>query len=76
YPLITIVIDALNKCNLGKRCNLLKMLEKILWESSRLVKIFVLSRDNYNIVFRLQRYLNLEIKFNRNSNNIAVFIKD
>jgi len=76
YPLTTIVIDALNECNLKKRRDLFKELEKILQESSRLVKIFISSRDNYNIVLRLQRYLNLEIKSNRNSDDITVFIKD
>ena len=76
YPLTTIIIDALDECNPGKRCDLLKELGKILRESSGLVKIFVSSRDDYDIVFRLQRYPNLEIKSNRNSDDIAVFVKD
>jgi hypothetical protein len=76
YPVTTIVIDALDECNPEKRFDLLKSLGKILRESSALVKIFVSSRDDHDIVFRLQRYPNLEIKSDRNSNDIAAFVKD
>ena len=75
YLLTTIVINALNKYNLGKWLNLFKVLENILQELSRLVKIFVLSRDDYNIVILLQCYLNLEINLDRNSDNIIAFVK-
>ncbi|RYP43836.1 hypothetical protein DL768_009643 [Monosporascus sp. mg162] len=76
YPLTTIMIDALDECDPRKRLDLLKALEKILRESSGLVKIFVSSRDDQDIVFRLQRYPNLEIKSDRNSDDIAVFVKN
>lgn len=76
YPLTTIVIDALDECNPEKRCDLLKSLEKILRESSTLVKIFVSSRDDHDIFFRLQRYPNLEIKSDRNGDDIAAFVVD
>jgi hypothetical protein len=76
YPLTTIVIDALDECNPEKRRDLLKALEKILRESSTLVKIFVSSRDDHDIVLRLQYYPNLEIKSDMNSDDIAVFVKD
>jgi len=76
YPLTTIVIDALDECDPEKRCHLLKSLEKILRESSGLVKMFVSSRDDHDIVLRLQRYPNLEIKSDRNGNDIAAFVKD
>jgi hypothetical protein len=76
YPLATIVIDALDECNPEKRYDLLKALEKILRESSTLVKIFVSSRDDHDIVFRLQRYPNLEIKSDRNNDDIVAFVKD
>lgn len=76
YPLTTIVIDALDECNPEKRRDLLKALEKMLRESSTLVKIFISSRDDHDIVFRLQRYPNLDMKSDRNSDDIAVFVKD
>lgn len=76
YPLTTILIDALDECDPGKRRDLLKCLEKILQESSGLVKIFVSSRDDQDIVFRLQHYPELEIKSDKNSDDIAVFVKN
>jgi hypothetical protein len=76
YPLTTIVIDALDECNPEKRHDLLKALQSILRESPTLVKIFVSSRDDYDIVFRLQHYPNLEIESNRNSDDIVAFVKD
>jgi hypothetical protein len=38
--------------------------------------MFVSSRDDHDIVFRLQRYPNLEIKSDRNGNDIAAFVMD
>ena len=65
-------INAIQK----KKTNLLKTLKTILQESSRLVKLFVSSRDNQNIIYHLQNYPNLNIASNRNINNITSFIKD
>jgi hypothetical protein len=76
YPLTTIVIDALDECDPRKRRDLLEKLEQILRESSGLVKIFVSSRDDHDIMYRLQHYPNLEIKSDRNSDDIKVFVKD
>jgi hypothetical protein len=74
YPLTTIVIDALDECNPKKRGDLLKVLEQILHESTSLVKIFVSSREDHDIVLRLQHYPNLDIKSDRNSDDIAAFV--
>lgn len=41
-----------------------------------LVKIFISSRDDHDIVLRLQRYPNLDIKSTRNSDDIAAFVKN
>jgi hypothetical protein len=71
-----IMIDAMDECNHKKRAYLLKALERILRESNGLVKIFVSSRDDHDIVLRLHRYPNLEIKSNRNSDDITRFVKD
>jgi len=76
YPLTTIVIDAMDECDPQKRHELLKAFEKILRSSSSLVKIFVSSRNDQDIVLRLQHYANLEIDSRRNSDDIARFVKD
>ena len=50
YPLTTIVIDALDECDPERRTVPLETLESILQESSSMVKIFVSSRDDQDIV--------------------------
>jgi hypothetical protein len=46
YPMIIIIIDALDECDPSKRADLLEALEQILQNSSNLVKIFISSRDD------------------------------
>ena len=76
YPLTTIVIDALDECNPDDQRVLLKAIEEILRRSSGLVKVFISSRNDHDIVSRLEEYPNLEITSDRNSDDIAVFVKD
>ena len=75
YPLTTIVIDALDECDPGKRADLLENLEIILQQSSNLIKVFVSSRDDQDIVFHLQDYPNLEIASDRNRDDIVAFAR-
>jgi hypothetical protein len=75
YPLTTMVIDALDECDPEKRTDLLETLETILRESSSLVKIFVSSRDDQDIVCHLQDYPNLEVASDRNMDDIASFVR-
>jgi hypothetical protein len=75
YPLTTIVIDALDECDPDKRADLLEALEEILQQSSRLVKIFVSSRDDQDIVCHLQDYPNLELASDRNMDDISSFVR-
>lgn len=75
YPLTLIVIDAFDECDPDKRADLLEALEAILRESSSLVKIFISSRDDQDIVFQLKQYPNLEISSDRNGDDIAKFVK-
>jgi hypothetical protein len=76
YPLTTIVIDAMDECKPQKRHKLLEALEKLLQDSSSLVKIFVSSRNDQDIVWRLRLYPNLEIDSRRNSDDIARFVNN
>ena len=75
YPLTTIVIDALDECDPENRADLLETLETILQESSHLVKIFVSSRDDQDIVCHLKDYPNLEISSDRNTDDILSFVR-
>ncbi|KAF2194322.1 hypothetical protein K469DRAFT_783362 [Zopfia rhizophila CBS 207.26] len=76
YPLTKIIIDAMDECDPWKRRELLKALEQILRDSSNLVKVFISSRNDQDIVLRLQHYPSLEIDSRRNGDDIARFVKD
>lgn len=53
---------------------MLEALEGFLQDSSSLVKIFVSSRDDQDIVLRLSSYPSLKIASHRNSDDIARFV--
>jgi hypothetical protein len=74
YPLTTIVIDALDECDPERRTDLLETLESILQESSSLVKIFVSSRSDQDIVLHLQDYPKLELSSEKNKDDISSFV--
>ena len=74
YPQTTIVLDALDECDPAIRLDLLRALENILQHSCSLVKIFVSSRNDQDIVLQLNGYLNLEIDSRMNSDDIAQFV--
>lgn len=76
YPMTTIVIDALDECDPEKRADLLEALESILRDSTSLVKIFVSSRDDQDIVWHLQNYPNLELSSEKNKDDIALFVRE
>ena len=67
YDMATIVIDALDECDPQTRQDLLDTLEVILRESLGLVKIFVSSRDDQDIVDTLRNYPNMEVSSQKNS---------
>lgn len=74
YPLTSIIIDALDECDPEKRTDLLEALESILRESSSLVKIFVSSRNDQDLVLHLQDYPNLDLLSNKNKTDISSFV--
>ena len=75
YPMTTIVIDALDECDSEKRQCLLDAFERILQDSFGLVKIFVSSRDDQDIVCTLREYPNLDIVSDRNTVDIESFVR-
>ena len=74
-PLTTIVIDALDECDRVSRPDLLQALERIIFCSSNLVKVFVSSRNDQDIVCHLANCPNLEIEAAKNQADIASFVK-
>lgn len=71
----TIVLDALDECDPENLPEMLKALQDILQRSSSLVKIFVSSRDDQDIVWRLKDYPNLEINAKKNHDDIVNFVR-
>ena len=73
-PLTTIVIDALDECDSKKRGILLQTLSTIVHKSIGLVKLFVSSREDRDIVLQLVDYPNLAIQANHNQDDIVKFV--
>ncbi|KAK4178043.1 hypothetical protein QBC36DRAFT_112384 [Triangularia setosa] len=75
YPVVFIVIDALDECNPAMRRQFLNAMESILRDSPSLIKMLVSSRDDQDIVYKLHKYPNLELSSDRNSGDIAKFVE-
>lgn len=75
YSMTTIVVDALDECDPTMRQSLLDAFEHILKESAGLVKIFVSSRNDQDIVYTLRDYPNLDISSERNTADIEAYVK-
>jgi hypothetical protein len=73
--LAVVALSASVECDAERRADLLETLETILKKPSRLVKIFISSRDDQDIVCHLQNYPNLELVSNRNMDDIASFVR-
>ncbi|KAM6514315.1 hypothetical protein FALCPG4_015465 [Fusarium falciforme] len=72
---MTIVIDALDECNSATRGDLLDTLEDLLKTSPCLLKIFVSSRTDQDIVYKLDNYPNLHLSSDCNSVDIDLFVR-
>ena len=70
----TIIIDALDECDAAHRHILMDALDEIMQRSSNIVKIFISSRDNGDIVCRLSGSPNLYISVEDNQEDIESFI--
>ena len=75
YSMTTIVVDALDECDPLMRQSLLDAFEHILKESSGLVKIFISSRNDQDIVCTLRDYPNMDISSDKNTADIKAYVK-
>ncbi|KAF2085015.1 hypothetical protein K490DRAFT_47935, partial [Saccharata proteae CBS 121410] len=69
-----IIVDALDECDQVRRHELLEALDSIIQDSTNLTKVFVSSRDDGDIVRRLQRSNNVFVHAENNSADILRFI--
>ncbi|KAJ5520473.1 Velvet factor [Penicillium fimorum] len=72
---ITIVIDALDECNETSRGSLVDALEFLRKASPCLLKIFISSRKNPDIAYKLDSHQKLCLSPDRNSNDIHIFVQ-
>lgn len=73
----TIVIDALDECDPEKREMLPDGIESLLQNSSLgLVKVFLSSRDDQDIVCTLRDYPHLDLVSSRGSGDIEAFVRE
>lgn len=69
-----IFIDALDECDPLRRHELLEALDTIITQSENLVKVFVSSRDDNDIVYRLENSPNVYISASDNEEDIIQFV--
>ena len=72
---IIIVVDALDEADEAEREDLFRSLEKILQESQNVVKIFVFSRNDEDIVDALKHHSNINIEESMNGEDIRNFVE-
>jgi KAP family P-loop domain len=71
---VIIIIDGLDECDTSRRYELFKAFETIINESANLVKIFVSSRDDTDIVCNMEDSSNILINARDNSDDIHRFV--
>ena len=73
-PMTTIIIDALDECDPATRYDLLDALKYIQDESTKLVKLFMSSRDEPDLDFRLKDFPNIDTEAEENVESVKDFI--
>ena len=68
-------VDALDECNKEERQDLIQAFEQLLQETSSLVKIFVTSRDDQDIVLAMNTYPGVCISAVSNLDDITSYVK-
>lgn len=74
YPSITFILDALDEVDVQDRRKLMTAFDRIVNESTNLVKFFVSSRDSLDIVLRFIGSPNVYIDASDNSDDIRSFV--
>jgi hypothetical protein len=70
----TIILDALDECDPERRYELLLAFDKIIRDSSNVVKVFVSSRDDQDMVCRLENSPSVFIRASDNREDINRFV--
>ena len=70
-----LVIDGLDECEPSRRQDLLNALTNIIHKSSNVVKVFVSSRDDQDLVHHLSQTPNIYIRAAENTSDIIKFVE-
>jgi len=73
-PQTTIVIDALGECRPKMRKELIRSIKQIVEESKNLVKVFISSHDEYDIVTKFNSFVRIEV--NDNSGGVRRYVNE
>jgi ankyrin repeat domain-containing protein 50 len=76
YPQTTLVLDALDECDRRIRGRFIKVLDRLLEQSSKPIKIFISSRPDQDIRDRFDVGPNVGIKATDNQGDISTFVDD
>jgi len=76
YKQTTLVLDALDECEKGQRNRLIKVLNNVLKNALKPVKIFVSSRPDGDIKEMFENEKNVYIQAADNQDDISKFIKE
>jgi hypothetical protein len=76
YPQTTLVLDALDECHKETRTQLVDILDALVTQSPKPVKIFISSRPDQDIKHRFGHGPNVHIKATDNRDDIAKFVND
>ena len=74
YSQITIVLDALDECDRKTRLDFMHILDELIAQSSKPIKILISSRRDRDIRYHLKDCSNLEIRATDNRDDIAMYV--
>lgn len=76
YPKTTLVLDALDECDSDSRDQLMEVIDFLLSESKRPLKLFISSRPNEDIRVQFLTRPNIEIQAKDNGDDVKKFINE
>jgi hypothetical protein len=76
YPQTTLILDALDECHEDTRTQLVDILDTLVTQSPKPLKIFISSRPDQDIKDRFGYGPNVDIKATDNRDDIAKFVDD
>lgn len=73
---VCFVIDGIDECRIEERSKLLKLLKELAESNDIMVKIFVASRDEIDIMQQLEQYPSIRISEANTMDDISLFIRE